>query len=168
MKKIISLILVLALVLAFAGCGAVTTLPTDENDGTQIPNPWQEVDTVADAKAILGYDIAVPETVAGLAQTAVRVLNDSEKILEIYYGGETEGADHAVIRKAPGTDDISGDYTDYAEVKDVTVGELTVTEKGDGTSVFSAVWTKDGYSYSFFSTAGVSADDFAAIAAAVA
>ena len=39
MKKILSLILVLALVLAFAGCGAVATLPTDENDGTQIPNP---------------------------------------------------------------------------------------------------------------------------------
>ena len=168
MKKIVSSILALALVLALAACGAVATLPTDENDVPQIPNPWQEVDTTADAKAILGYDIAAPESVAGLSQTAVRVLSDGEKILEIYYGGGTENADYASIRKAPGTEDISGDYTDYAVVKDVTVGDRTVTEKGDGTNVFSAVWTDNGYFYAFFSTVGVSADDFAAIVEAIA
>lgn len=47
----------------------------------------------------------------------------------------------------------------------MTVGDITVTEKGDGENVFSAVWTKGNYSYAFFSTAGGSADTIAGLIA---
>lgn len=67
----------------------------------------------------------------------------------------------ASLRKGTGSADISGDYTDYAKTETVTVGDITVTEKGDGENVFSAVWTKGDYSYAFFSTIGVSADTLA-------
>ena len=164
MKKIVSIALALALVLALAACGAVTTLPAD----VEIPNPWEEVDTMDAAKSILGYGLTAPESVAGLPQSTIRVLNDGEKLLEVYYGGE-DSADRASIRKAPATtEDISGDYTEYAKTETVTVGELTVTEKGDGENVFSATWTSGEYSYAFFSTAGVSADAFAELIAAIA
>lgn len=63
--------------------------------------------------------------------------------------------------------DISGDSTDYAKTETVTVGDITVTEKGDGENVFSAVWTKGDYSYAFFSTAGVSADTLAELIAGI-
>lgn len=163
MKKMFSLILALTLILALAACGAVTTLPSD----TQIPNPWTDFDTMDEAKAAIGYDMTAPETVAGLSQSSIRVLNDSDKILEVYYGGETEGADRASLRKGTGSEDISGDYTDYAKTETVTVGDITVTEKGDGENVFSAIWTKGDYSYSFFSTAGVSAETFAELVAGI-
>ena len=157
MKKILSLVLALALMLALAACGPVTTIPAD----VEIPNPWTDFDTMNEAKAVIGYDITAPETLAGLSQTAIRFLNDRDKILEVCYGGETEGADRASLRKGTGAEDISGDSTDYAKTETVTVGDITVTEKGDGENVFSAVWTKGDYSYAFFSTVGVSADTLA-------
>ncbi len=161
MKKIFSLVLVLTLILALAACGAVTTLPSD----TQIPNPWTDFDTMNEAKAVIGYGMTAPETLAGLSQTAIRFLNDSDKILEVQYGGEND--DRASLRKGTGSEDISGDYTDYAKTETVIVGDITVTEKGDGENVFSAVWTKGDYSYSFFSTVGVSADDLASLIAGI-
>ena len=159
MKKVISLALALALVFALAACGSAVTLPAD----VEIPNPWQEVDTTADAETILGFAITAPETLAGLSQSAVRVLkNGDAALLECYYGGGETGADYASLRKAPAsTEDISGDYTVYAKTETVTLGDIAVTEKGDGENVFSAVWTKGEYSYAFFSTVGVSADAFA-------
>lgn len=160
MKKILSLVLVLALVLALAACGAVTTLPSD----TQIPNPWLDVVTMDEAEALLGYGMTAPETVAGLSHSAIRALNDSDKILEIQYGGDD---DRASLRKGTGSEDISGDYTNYAKTETVTVGDIAVTEKGDGENVFSAVWTKGDYSYSFFSTVGVSADALAGLIAGI-
>lgn len=73
----------------------------------------------------------------------------------------------ASLRKVTGAAHISGDSTDYAKIATVTVGDITVTEKGDGENVFSAVWTKGDYSYAFFSTVGVSAEAFAELIAGI-
>ena len=73
----------------------------------------------------------------------------------------------ASLRKVTGAAHISGDSTDYAKTETVTVGDITVTEKGDGENVFSAVWTKGDYSYAFFSTVGVSADTLAGLIAGI-
>ena len=70
-------------------------------------------------------------------------------------------------RKGTGAADISGDSTDYVKTEFVTVGDITVTEKGDGENVFSAVWTKGDFSYAFFSTVGVSADTLAGLIAGI-
>lgn len=162
MKKILSLVLALALAPALAACGPVATLPADG----EIPNPWQDFDTMADAEASIGYGMTAPETVAGLAPSSFRVLDsDGAKILEVCYGGESD--DRASLRKGTGSADISGDSTDYAKTETVTVGDITVTEKGDGENVFFAVWTKGDYSYAFFSTIGVSADTLAGLIAGI-
>lgn len=166
MKKMLSLVLALALMLALAACGAVATLPTDEDNINQIPNPWTDAATMEEAETAIGYGMTAPETVAGLSQSAIRVLNDSDKILEVCYGGG-ENDDRASLRKGTGSEDISGDYTDYAKTETVTVGDLTVTEKGGGENVFSAIWTKGDYSYAFFSTAGVSAGTLAELIAGI-
>ena len=162
MKKTLSLVLALSLILALAACGAVTTLPSDP----QIPNPSTDFDPMNEAKAAIGYGMTAPETVAGLSQTAIRFLNDSDKILEVCYGGG-EHDDRASLHKGTGSEDISGAYTDYAKTETVTVGDITVTEKGDGENVFSAIWTKGDYSYAFFSTVGVSADTLAELIAGI-
>ena len=52
------------------------------------------------------------------------------------------------IRKAVGTDDISGDYNEYKEENVVKVGELEVTEKGNDGNISVASWTDGTYSYS--------------------
>ena len=68
-------------------------------------------------------------------------------------GGET-----ASLRKAPGTDDVSGDYNEYSDVKTILVGGLSVTLKGEGGAYVFAVWSADGYSYSLSLSEGAGQD----------
>ena len=70
-------------------------------------------------------------------------------------------ADNEVTwRKAPGSDDISGDYNVYATIVEKEIDGITVTIKGNEDEsntdkFFNATWTKDGYSYSLFFENGV-------------
>jgi len=65
--------------------------------------------------------------------------------LQIYFNDtDNEGLR---IRKAKGTDDISGDYNEYKNVETVKVGDYDVTEKSDGKNIFVTTWTDGTYSY---------------------
>ena len=68
-----------------------------------------------------------------------------------------EGEQRVLIRKATddGSGDISGDYTEYPSVVSVSVGDVEVTEKGDGTLVFATIWERDGYLFAIDSDAGL-------------
>ena len=60
------------------------------------------------------------------------------------------------IRKASGKEETSGDYSAYETVKNTAVNGMAVAMKGNGNSVYLAVWQKDGYSYSVSSESGLS------------
>lgn len=64
----------------------------------------------------------------------------------------------ACYRKTTGTEDISGDYTDYDQIMTETINGSTVTLKGNDDSIFLAVWQKDGYSSSLNFSDGISLD----------
>lgn len=84
-----------------------------------------------------------------------------DKMLEvIYQSGEDEAAR---IRKAPGSEDISGDYNVYQQVSEVSVNGFKVTMSGDGNKVSLAVWTNNGYTYSVSVTNGISSSDMTAL-----
>lgn len=91
----------------------------------------------------------------------------------IYRNKPTEAGDSIEayrIRKAVGSDDISGDYNDYKEINKVTVGNNTVTLKGNNSKVYTAVWTSGEYTYAIdidMAGQGFSADEVIAIASAV-
>jgi len=61
-----------------------------------------------------------------------------------------------ILRKAAGSEDISGDYNVYGETKSVGVGDRDVTMKGNGGTVSLALWTEEGYTYAVTSDAGMS------------
>ena len=63
----------------------------------------------------------------------------------------SNGINEIRVRKGKGTDDISGDYNVYKNVSEKKIGENTVTLKGSGDGVNSAVWTDGTYSYSIYS-----------------
>lgn len=67
----------------------------------------------------------------------------------------------AWYRKTTGTEDISGDYTDYDQIMTETINGSTVTLKGNDDSIFLAVWQKDGYSSSLNFSDGISLDSIA-------
>lgn len=125
--------------------GAATTT-TEEiliGDNTQIPNPFVDCDTLADASALAGFDIIVPDSVDGYEERTITAMeNDMIQVLYLH------GDDQICIRKAVGEEECSGDYNEYSEEKIVTVGDREITMRGNNGKVMVAVWTEGGYSYS--------------------
>jgi|GEM_PF-2372902 len=60
-----------------------------------------------------------------------------------YKNGDAE----LLLRKAKGTEDISGDYNTYAENTTEDVNGMSVKLRGSNGKVSTAVWTSGGYSY---------------------
>lgn len=126
--------------------GAAATTTTEDiaiGDNTQIPNPFIDCETLADAAALAGFDIIVPDSVDGYEERAVTAVeNDMIQVMYLH------GDDEICVRKAAGDEDCSGDYNEYSEEKTVTVGEKEVTLRGNNGKVMVAVWSEGGYSYS--------------------
>ena len=72
---------------------------------------------------------------------------------EITYEGSSNTAWY---RKTRGTEDISGDYTDYTQIIAENINGTAVTLKGNDDSIFLAIWQKDGYSSSLNFSDGIS------------
>lgn len=168
-KKVTLMIMCAATMLSMAACGdkenktigAETTgqtvaeseekIPTDGaaaaqeiliGDNTQIPNPFIDCDTLADAAALAGFEITVPDSVDGYEERAITAMeNDMIQVLYLH------GDDEICIRKAAGEEECSGDYNEYSEEKTVTVGDREITLRGNNGRVMVAVWTEGGYSY---------------------
>lgn len=125
--------------------GATTTTTEDIliGDNTQIPNPFVDCETLADAAALAGFDIIVPDSVDGYEERAITAMeNDMIQVLYLH------GDDQVCIRKAVGEEECSRDYNAYSEEKTVTVGDKEVTLRGNNGKVMVAVWSEGGYSYS--------------------
>ncbi len=177
MKKLLIFTLTAAMLLSLAACAknaAPAVEPeqpaqteTDTTGNVQIPNPWTDYDSQSDAAQAAGFDLAAPEEISGCAEKSYRVLNaDGDVMFEIIYAsGEDEAAR---VRKAPGADDVSGDYNTYDEVNSVDVGGVSVTMKGAGGLVNLAVWTTGDYSYALSVEAAISQSDMAALVADIA
>ena len=66
------------------------------------------------------------------------------KMTQIIY---TKADKNLLIRKQAGSDDISGDYSQYTETNTAALGSLQVTMKGEDGMVSVAVWTDGGYTF---------------------
>ena len=174
MKKLLIFTVTAAMLLSLAACAqsakpaepekpahAETTETTDA-ENVQIPNPWTDYDAQTDAAQAAGFDLTVPDEISGCTEKSYRVLNaEGDVMFEIIYAsGEDEAAR---IRKAPGADDISGDYNEYAETETVDVDGMRVTMKGEGGLVLLAVWTNGDYSYALSVENAINRSDMAAL-----
>ena len=174
MKKFLIFTVTAAMLLSLAACtqnaksSAQPETPSQEetvSDNTQIPNPWETYDTQADAAQAAGFDLTAPDEISGTSAKSYQVMNGDETIFEIDYASVEERA--AYVRKAPGAEDISGDYNDYADTDTIDIGGSSVTMKGNDGLMSLAVWTSGDYSYALNLTSGVSQDDMAALVAEI-
>ena len=97
-----------------------------------------------DAAALTGYDFTVPDSVDGYPDVTIAVL-ESEQLTEVQY---SSGNSRLCLRKAPGSDDISGDFNQYAESNAVDVDGRSVTLQGNDGQVQLATWLDGNYTYS--------------------
>ncbi len=153
LQKLFTVVTVGATVLSLVGCsGKNETVKKEDantadiNETNQIANPWSEVGSISEAKAITGFDFTVPESIDGKSQSLVQVMND--ELIEVRFG------DDIIVRKSKGSDDNSGDFNSY----DVTKEEDGFVLKGNGDTYNCITWTKDGYAYSITSSNGLSLD----------
>lgn len=160
MKKMIAFVLSAVMALSLVACGGNRKTG---GSSAQIPDPFTECKTMEEATKLVGFDFGVPDTVDGKEQTAIRVGAES-KLIEVIYGSEDE---KTIIRKAEGSDNISGDYTQYANTETVTIEDVEITLKGDGDNVNLAIWTNGDYSYSIASSTGMAKIDMTDLASAV-
>ena len=150
MKKIL---LISVLCLAIIACGKKeeakqeTTEITNvtQKESTQIPNPFVEVKTLEEASKIAGFTLEVPETYEDYKKQVIQAIEND--MIEVIYYDENSEHEGLRIRKAKGTDDISGDYNEYKDVETVKVGDFEVTEKGSEGNISVAIWNDGTYSY---------------------
>ena len=145
MKKIL---LMSVLCLAIVACGkkeeakqeiAETTNVT-QKESTQIPNPFVEVKNLDEASKIAGFTLEVPETYEDYKKQVIQAIEDD--MIEVIYYDENSEHEGLRIRKAKGTDDISGDYNEYKDVETVKVGDFEIIEKGsEGMLRSDAKWS---------------------------
>ena len=149
MKKILLMSL---LCLTIVACGkkeeakqetAETTNVTQEQD-YGVPNPYEIVDTLDEASKIAGFNLSVPATYGDYKKQVIQAIEDD--MIEVIYFNDTDN-EGLRIRKAIGTDDISGDYNEYKDVETVKVGDVEVTEKGSDGDIAVVIWNDGTYSY---------------------
>ena len=149
MKKIL---LISVLCLAIIACGkkeeaqqeATQATETTQGQSTEVPNPFIEAKNLEEASKIAGFNLSVPATYEDYKKQVIQAIEDD--MIEVIYFNDTDN-EGLRIRKAKGTDDISGDYNEYKNVETVKIGDYDVTEKSDGGNILVVTWTDGTFSY---------------------
>ena len=138
-----------------------TDTSTDTGDGsTEIANPYVDCETLEEAGELAGFDISVPDEIdGGYTQGTIQAV-ENEMIQVIY---TTEAGEEITLRKGTGTEDISGDYNEYAEENTLDVDGTSVTARGSDGLVYAATWTDGTYTYAITASAGLESDSVSAL-----
>lgn len=128
-----------------------------DDENTQIANPWVDCASMEDAVKIAGFSFEVPKQIEGYSNQAIQAIEND--IIQVIYD---DGTNSIYIRKGAGTEDISGDYNEYEQSDEVSIGEYQITEKGNDGKISVAIWNDGNYSFCV-GTPGMSAEEIAAI-----
>ena len=158
-KKYASLVGVAAAaaVCIIAGKGIIGNTPTvpDNPGGDVMIQGPVEAGSAQELSNNVGFDVEdVPVLFNSATDVHYTAIGD---IAQIVY---TTADNEVTWRKAPSSDDISGDYNTYATIVEKEIDGINMTIKGnedenDVNKFFNAIWTKDGYSYSLSFENGV-------------
>ena len=169
MKRWIALAMGAALALSITACGSSSKPAASQSgsasdtsavlgENTQIPNPWQDFESLEEAVKAVGFDFVAPDALAGCDKVAYQAIPDDRIIGVLYLNGEER---QVIIRKAPGGENISGVYSQFDKLEQVEVDGRSVTMSGDGETVSLATWTDGDYSFSVYADNGLAQGDMA-------
>lgn len=124
----------------------ISGMDSDGETSTAIgmPSPFSEFNSLEDAEKQTGFKLTLPEKMPeGYTQKAIEAIQND--LIQVFYeNGEKE----ILIRKAKGSEDISGDYNEYSEKKTLTIGSLQISTRGNDGKVSVATWADGEYTYS--------------------
>ncbi|WP_315364999.1 DUF4367 domain-containing protein [Oribacterium sinus] len=105
----------------------------------------EEVASMQQATELTGFTMRIPEGKDPYTEKTISVIG--EDMIEVAYSKEEPSAVGYSIRKARAEGDISGDYTEYTESKEVDSEGRKVTLKGEAGRYSLALWEENGFSY---------------------
>lgn len=105
----------------------------------------EDVASMQQATELTGFTMRIPEGKAPYTEKTISVIG--EDMIEVAYSKEEPFAVGYSIRKARAEGDISGDYTEYTESKEVDSEGRKVTLKGEVGRYSLALWEENGFSY---------------------
>lgn len=105
----------------------------------------EEVESMQQATELTGFTMRIPEGKAPYTEKTISVIG--EDMIEVAYSKEEPFAVGYSIRKARAEGDISGDYTEYAETKEVNFEGRKLNLKGKDGTYSLALWEENGFSY---------------------
>jgi len=114
-----------------------------------------EMTSAEELSKSVGFEISDIQSLM-LAAAKSEYLFFGQGLAEISYEFEKQTV---TFRKSTGTEDNSGNYTNYKTVKKVTINSYDVTLKGTGEEYCLAVWTDGKFSYSLHFKNAVSVYD---------
>ncbi|WP_027398694.1 hypothetical protein [Anaerovorax odorimutans] len=122
-------------------------------------SPIVDTQGIEELKKTVPFELLVPNKLPNGYKVDSTSVIIGEMAQIIYSNGE----DSIVYRVAKGTDDVSGDYNDYGELRDEVMGDRNVTLKGNNSLISLATWTEDDFSYSLSFSVQAEEDDIKAI-----
>ncbi len=148
------------------GNAEITAIEDVESEAptSQIANPFVDFDSLEEAAKLAGFSMRVDAEPEGYPIRHIQAVKN--ELLQMFLAtGDMaeEGTEHVLFRKGVGSEDVSGDYNEYASVSQQELAGRTVTLKGDGKLVWLATWTDGNYSYSISVSDGMEQESMLAL-----
>lgn len=124
--------------------GVVNYNKKSQEENVQIPNPYIECQNLTDASEITGFDMSAPDSYLDSASTEIEAIE--QDMIQIMYL-DAEGNEIFRIRKATGTEDVSGDYNTYEQELNEEYDGMTVTLKGNADTYSVVTWNNGEFTY---------------------
>jgi len=105
----------------------------------------EEVESMQQATELTGFTMRIPEGKAPYIEKTISVIG--EDMIEVAYSKEEPFAVGYSIRKARAEGDISGDFTEYPDIREVDFEGRKVKLKGEAGTCSLALWEENGFSY---------------------
>lgn len=126
-------------------------------EDTQIPSPLTKHATLAELEQAVGFSIQQPAMPDGY--TVSSLTDISQSVAQItYQNGDRE----IIYRVSKGDNDISGSYEDYSNKCTLEIEGVSVQLRGEE-SFHVAVWNSNGFAYSVYAPAGLTAEQVSQI-----
>lgn len=127
----------------------------EPEQGVMIANGMEEVANAQALADAVGFPVS-EAAVLPFEPTAVHYTSYWGQMAEISYEA---GDQTAELRKSPGTEENSGDWTEYPATEQLTIGEVSVELRGGAQDAYTlAVWTDGQYAYSLRLSRGQTAE----------
>ena len=105
----------------------------------------EEVGSMQQATVLTGFTMRIPEGKSPYTEKTISVIG--EDMIEVAYSKEEPFAVGYSVRKARAEGDISGDYTEYQDIREEDFEGRKVTLKGEAGTCSLALWEENGFSY---------------------